>query len=124
MHRIWITQNQDKIIDPEVQAMDREWLLMSRTVMANSEALRGLETELQLIETPDGLGLESVLSKPSFQEVQTYIDTINLNPNAAGDLEKPKDLDMYRDIAQKNFEVRSLKNAFLKRGEVLRAFFF
>ena len=109
----WITKNQDKIIDPEVQAMDREWLLMSRTVMANSESLRRMEIELQMIETPDGLGLESVLSKPSFQEVQKYIDTINLNPNAVEDLEKPKALDMYRDIAQKNFEVRSLKNAFL-----------
>lgn len=121
----WIADNTDKIIDPDVKAMQREWLLLGRTLASESPLILQLEKDLQDVKTPHGTGLESVIGRNDFQEVVRYIETMNLDPNSMyGDpLEKPAALDIYRDLAQKLFDYKATMNGFLnintQRYEIL-----
>lgn len=106
----WIEKNTDKIVDPEMQTMQREWLLIGRSLARESAPLNNLRIELE------ELGIDQYVGNPEYQKVSEYIERIAIDPSLVDQLEKPPNYDQYRDIADKALDYKIMYDGFINFG--------
>lgn len=109
----WISNNTDKIIDPDVKAMEREWMLVGRQLLSSSLAVQEMQDNLMVADTPHGKGIENVIGREDFQAVQRYIEAGYLDPQRASTLEKPPELETYRSLAEQVYDYKVVVEGFL-----------
>lgn len=106
----WIAKNTDKIIDPDMKAQEREWLLIGRRMAQESLPLAQLRDELER------MGIDEYIGVPEYREVSEYIERIGLNPQLVSELEKPRYFDDFSDIAEKAFDYKIMYDGFINFG--------
>lgn len=106
----WIGKNTDKIIDPEMAAMQREWVLIGRSMARESRDLTNARDELEK------LGIDQYIGRPEYQATAEYVERIAIDPSLVDELEKPKDYLTYRDLAEKSLDYKLMYDGFINFG--------
>ena len=106
----WIDDNTDKIIDPEMAAMQREWVLIGRSMARNSDDLTNARDQLE------ALGIDRYIGRPEYQATAEYVERIAIDPSLVNELVKPKDYLTYRDLAEKALDYKIMYDGFINFG--------
>ena len=63
----WISENTDKIIDPDQKALDTEWMYLGRRLLANSAYVIQTDKTFDTVETPHGKGISTIIGRADFK---------------------------------------------------------